>query len=40
MADTFTYIGVDFDITLHEFGLDFVGIFVGNAIEYRGVFAA
>lgn len=40
MADTFTYIGVDFDITLHQFGLDFIGIFAGNAIENRGIFAA
>ena len=40
MVDTFTYIGVDFDITLHQFGLDFVGIFIGNAIEDCGIFAA
>ena len=40
LGEAFADIGVEFDVALHQFGLDFVRVFLGNAIENRGVFAA
>ena len=40
LGKAFADFGVDFDVALHQFGLDFVRVFFGDAIENRGIFAA